>query len=78
MKKQMTYYPHANSNDISATDRLITQVLDPHYVEHDAYILFDKLMVHAKPWYEFNEKLSSSIPRSSVSQGTSQRCRGYS
>ena len=54
----------------SATDRLITQVLDPHYVEHDAYILFDKLMIHAKPWYEFNEKLSS-IPRPSVSQGTS-------
>ncbi|KAJ8656160.1 hypothetical protein O0I10_008173 [Lichtheimia ornata] len=57
--------PNDSHSPVDATDRLITQVLDPHYVEHDAYILFDKLMVHAKPWYEFNEKLSSSIPRSS-------------
>lgn len=30
------------------------QVLDSAFVEHDAYILFDKLMTFGKSWYEFN------------------------
>ncbi|KAI7880453.1 RabGAP/TBC [Lichtheimia hyalospora FSU 10163] len=64
LSKESISTPNDTHSPVDATDRLITQVLDPHYVEHDAYILFDKLMVHAKPWYEFNEKLSS-IPRPS-------------
>jgi TBC1 domain family protein 5 len=31
------------------------QVLDSAFVEHDAYILFDKLMTFGKSWYEFND-----------------------
>lgn len=33
----------------------MTQVLDSAFVEHDAYILFDKLMTYGKSWYEFND-----------------------
>ncbi|KAG1451729.1 hypothetical protein G6F56_008005 [Rhizopus delemar] len=36
------------------------QSLDSTYIEHDAYILFDKLMTYGKAWYEFNEGLPSS------------------
>ncbi|KAG1183615.1 hypothetical protein G6F36_008317 [Rhizopus arrhizus] len=35
--------------------KVMVQVLDSAYVEHDAYILFNNLMKHGKPWYEFNE-----------------------
>ncbi|KAI9243403.1 rab-GTPase-TBC domain-containing protein [Phascolomyces articulosus] len=56
-------------------NRLIAQTLDPAYIEHDAYILFDKIMKYAKPWYEFNERISTksqdglrvNIPKSSTS-----------
>lgn len=37
----------------------MTQVLDSAYVEHDAYILFDKLMTYGKSWYEFNDDVPS-------------------
>jgi hypothetical protein len=37
----------------------MTQVLDSAFVEHDAYILFDKLMAHGKSWYEFNDDVPS-------------------
>ncbi|ORX51314.1 RabGAP/TBC [Hesseltinella vesiculosa] len=37
---------------LDPTNRLMVQVLDPDYIEHDAYILFNKLMTFAKPWYE--------------------------
>ncbi|KAI8148411.1 rab-GTPase-TBC domain-containing protein [Fennellomyces sp. T-0311] len=46
-------------------DRLIAQTLDPAYIEHDAYILFDKIMKYAKPWYEFNERISAKVTTSS-------------
>ena len=36
---------------------MISQTLDPAFIEHDAYILFDKMMRYAKPWYEFNERI---------------------
>lgn len=37
----------------------MTQVLDSAFVEHDAYILFDKLMIYGKSWYEFNDDVPS-------------------
>ncbi|KAI9477848.1 MAG: rab-GTPase-TBC domain-containing protein [Benjaminiella poitrasii] len=37
--------------------KLMIQVLDSDFVEHDAYILFDKLMKYGKSWYEFNDDL---------------------
>jgi hypothetical protein len=37
----------------------MTQVLDSAFVEHDAYILFDKLMTYGKTWYEFNDDIPS-------------------
>ena len=36
---------------------MISQTLDSTFIEHDAYILFEKIMKHAKPWYEFNERI---------------------
>lgn len=35
------------------------QVLDSNFVEHDAYILFDKLMTFGQSWYVFNEDVPS-------------------
>ncbi|KAI9488055.1 rab-GTPase-TBC domain-containing protein [Zychaea mexicana] len=40
-------------------DKLIAQTLDSAFIEHDAYVLFDKIMKYAKPWYEFNERIST-------------------
>jgi TBC1 domain family protein 5 len=37
----------------------MTQVLDSTFVEHDAYILFDKLMTFGKSWYVFNDDVPS-------------------
>lgn len=53
----------------SSTNKLLLQVLDANYVEHDAYLLFEKLMHFAKPWYEFNENSSSraTLARNSTS-----------
>ncbi|KAF9970122.1 hypothetical protein BGZ73_007271 [Actinomortierella ambigua] len=40
-------------------------VLDANYIEHDTFILFSRLMVAAKPWYEFSDEgLSSKKQRS--------------
>lgn len=35
-------------------------MLDAAHVEHDAYVLFEKLMQFAKPWYEFSESSSGT------------------
>lgn len=43
----------------SPATKLMIQVLDADYVEHDAYILFDKLMTFGKSWYEFNDDVPS-------------------
>lgn len=40
------------------------QVLDPAFVEHDAFLLFDRLMAYAKPWYEFN----TTVPAKSLNR----------
>ncbi|KAL9540772.1 hypothetical protein MBANPS3_009497 [Mucor bainieri] len=45
--------------------KVMLQVLDSAFVEHDAYILFDKLMTFGKSWYEFNEEVPSRRPASS-------------
>ncbi|KAI9300815.1 rab-GTPase-TBC domain-containing protein, partial [Cunninghamella echinulata] len=42
-----------------STNEIMAQVLDPQYIEHDAYLLFDKLMTYAKPWYEYNNTVQS-------------------
>jgi hypothetical protein len=43
----------------SPATKLMSQVLDSNFVEHDAYILFDKLMTFGKSWYEFNDDVPS-------------------
>jgi TBC1 domain family protein 5 len=42
----------------------MVQVLDPAFVEHDAFLLFDRLMAYAKPWYEFN----TTVPAKSLNR----------
>ncbi|ORZ13485.1 hypothetical protein BCR42DRAFT_418413 [Absidia repens] len=62
------------SDDIDAclsdpTNRLMVQVLDPTFIEHDTFLLFDRLMSYAKPWYEFNNSIppAKSLNRRSKS-----------
>lgn len=33
-------------------DRLICQLLDPNYVQHDAYAIFERLMATMRPWFD--------------------------
>ncbi|KAI9276340.1 rab-GTPase-TBC domain-containing protein, partial [Umbelopsis sp. AD052] len=39
-----------------ADTKLMAQVLDKKYLEHDSYALFERLMSGAKKWYEFNDE----------------------
>ncbi|KAI8886319.1 RabGAP/TBC [Backusella circina FSU 941] len=48
---------------LSPTDKIMGQVLDSAFIEHDAYILFDKLMTFGKSWYEFNEEVQRVKPK---------------
>ncbi|KAG0260040.1 TBC1 domain, member 5 [Actinomortierella ambigua] len=44
---------------------VMKNVLDSNYIAHDTFILFSRLMVAAKPWYEFSDEgLSSKKQRS--------------
>lgn len=40
----------------------MAQVLDKKFIEHDLYILFDRLMSSAKKWYEFNDEAPKRLP----------------
>ena len=44
----------------------MAQVLNANFVEHDAYILFDKLMTYGKSWYEFNDQVPSRPSQNKV------------
>jgi hypothetical protein len=46
----------------SSTTKLLAQVLDRKFIEHDLYILFDRLMASAKKWYEFNDEVPKRPP----------------
>ncbi|KAI8984111.1 hypothetical protein BDF20DRAFT_857996 [Mycotypha africana] len=50
----------SNDQFLDPTVKLMVQVLDSQYVEHDAYILFEKLMKSAKTWYDFNDDAATS------------------
>lgn len=50
----------------SPATKLMTQVLDSAFVEHDAYILFGKLMTFGKSWYEFNDDVPSRKIQSKI------------
>jgi len=62
----------ANSNDQgsgSETDSLLKQILDPAYIEHDAFTLLSLIMRTAKSFYELGETdLRSNAP--SAESGT--------
>ncbi|KAJ2955430.1 hypothetical protein NQZ79_g8569 [Umbelopsis isabellina] len=45
-----------------STTKLVAQVLDRKFIEHDLYILFDRLMSSAKKWYEFNDEAPKRPP----------------
>ncbi|KAM3579718.1 hypothetical protein VKS41_007802 [Umbelopsis sp. WA50703] len=45
-----------------STTKLLAQVLDSKFIEHDLYILFDRLMASAKKWYEFNDEVPKRPP----------------
>ncbi|KAL7335731.1 hypothetical protein PS15p_201161 [Mucor circinelloides] len=54
-----------DQSHVDPASKLMLQVLDSAFVEHDAYILFDKLMTFGKSWYEFNEEVPNRKPASS-------------
>ncbi|GAN10645.1 TBC1 domain family member 5 [Mucor ambiguus] len=54
-----------DQHHVDPASKLMLQVLDSAFVEHDAYILFDKLMTFGKSWYEFNEEVPSRKPANS-------------
>ncbi|ORZ00973.1 rab-GTPase-TBC domain-domain-containing protein [Syncephalastrum racemosum] len=54
----------SGTGPLDASNKLLVQVLDPAYIEHDAFILFERLMTYAKPWYEFNENSRGRVPGS--------------
>ena len=56
----------AAAKDASALNFLRT-MLDEKYVEHDAYTLFNSLMLGAKPWYEWKVPEQASPQPSSAS-----------
>ncbi|KAG2177509.1 hypothetical protein INT44_008020 [Umbelopsis vinacea] len=44
-----------------SSTKLMAQVLDKKYLEHDSYALFERLMSGAKKWYEFNDEVSTRL-----------------
>ncbi|KAL0074506.1 rab-GTPase-TBC domain-containing protein [Phycomyces blakesleeanus] len=52
-----------NGDDLTSVSepatKIMMQVLNSTYVEHDAYLLFERMMKYAKPWYEFNDDVPS-------------------
>lgn len=48
-------------------DELMLEVLDFTYIEHDAYILFAKLMEHAQEFYEIKEPNEGDVREQSSS-----------
>ncbi|KAI8575634.1 hypothetical protein K450DRAFT_260766 [Umbelopsis ramanniana AG] len=44
-----------------SSTKLMAQVLDKKFLEHDSYALFDRLMSGAKKWYEFNDEVSTRL-----------------
>lgn len=46
----------------SDSDGLMVKVLDPSFVEHDAFALFSRIMDQAASFYEINETGTSTLP----------------
>lgn len=52
--------------DIASEDETMLEMLDSEFVEHDAYILFAKLMTHAQSFYEVQSSSSDTSSQSGV------------
>ncbi|KDN53255.1 RabGAP/TBC [Tilletiaria anomala UBC 951] len=76
--------PHSNGSNISedaalgakkdaAVDEFLRTMLDEAFVEHDAYALFNSLMLGAKTWYDWRQPSSPTLsgPASSDSSSSS-------
>ncbi|KAI8060074.1 rab-GTPase-TBC domain-containing protein [Gongronella butleri] len=65
----------AHELQLDPSYRLMAQILDPNYVEHDAYLLFEKLMTYAKPWYELNAQDAINRSRSASDLSATPKSR---
>ncbi|KAG4433252.1 hypothetical protein IFR05_011275 [Cadophora sp. M221] len=67
------YGRNSRPKSVSDTDSLITQTLDPAYIEHDAFTLLSLVMRSAKSFYELGEpdKRSSITGSGTPQQGAS-------
>ncbi|KAJ1679758.1 hypothetical protein EV182_001384 [Spiromyces aspiralis] len=45
------------------TTRVVLEILDRQYIEHDTYALFDHLMQTCAPWYHVSQESQASRPR---------------
>ncbi|SPO00537.1 uncharacterized protein DNG_03285 [Cephalotrichum gorgonifer] len=59
----------------SDSDRLMLQVLDRSFVEHDAFTLFSRIMDRAAPFYEVNDSAESADTQSSSSSVIVEKSR---
>ncbi|ORE10095.1 RabGAP/TBC [Rhizopus microsporus var. microsporus] len=57
-----------DQNILEPTDKIIAQTLDSAYIEHDAFILFEKVMKYGKSWYEFNNERAPERPSQNKSK----------
>ncbi|OAA58571.1 Rab-GAP/TBC domain protein [Niveomyces insectorum RCEF 264] len=50
----------ASATPLDTTDEAMAEMLDARFIEHDAYVLFSKIMDRARNFYEINKSSSSS------------------
>lgn len=61
----------AAAADILKSDKLMSQVLDHCFVEHDAFALFSRLMDRAASFYEVKDTAGSNLSPDNQSSGSS-------
>lgn len=55
-------------NDSSGLDEVMLATFDARYIEHDAAVLFFRLMRAAKPWFEVGSEPDYSRPKRAMTR----------
>ena len=63
----------SSADEQSELDEVMAAILDAEFVEHDAYVLFSKLMEHAQSFYEVAD--GSGPHRATAAPGANQEQR---
>ena len=62
----------ASIGEVSSEDETMLEILDMSFMEHDAYILFEKLMTRAQAFYEVQESQPPQPQQPAMSRGRDQ------